>query len=48
VIWWPFLIFSTLFVAWRERSLWLAFGMPMIVHGLQNLPPTLLLVAGKA
>ena len=48
VIWWPFLIFSTLFVAWRERSLWLAFGMPMIVHGLQNLPPTLLLVTGKA
>jgi hypothetical protein len=48
VIWWPFLIFSTLFVVWRERSLWLAFAMPMIVHGLQNLLPALLLAAGRA
>lgn len=46
VIWWPFLIFSTLFVVWRERSLWLAFGMPMVVHGLQNLPPALLVAFG--
>jgi hypothetical protein len=43
VIWWPFLIFSTLFVVWRERSMWLAFGMPMAVHALQNLPPALLI-----
>lgn len=42
IIWWPFLIFSTLFVVWRQRSLWLAFVMPMVVHGLQNLPPALL------
>jgi len=48
VIWWPFLIFSTLFVAWRERSLWLAFGLPMIVHGLQNLLPALLIAAGTS
>ena len=48
VIWWPFLIFSTLFVVWRERSLWLAFAMPMCVHGLQNLPPALLLAYGFA
>ena len=48
VIWWPFLIFSTLFVVWRERSMWLAFGMPMAVHGLQNLPPALLVAFGSA
>ena len=41
VIWWPFLIFSLLFVVWRERSLWLAFLMPMIVHGMQNFLPAL-------
>ncbi len=46
IIWWPFLIFSTLFVAWRARSLTLAFLMPMIVHGLQNLPPALLVASG--
>lgn len=47
VIWWPFLIFSTLFVVWRERSLWLAFAMPITVHALQNLIPGLLLAFGK-
>ena len=43
VIWWPFLIFSTLFVAWRNRSLVLAFIIPMCVHSLQNVIPALLL-----
>ncbi|HKX91874.1 MAG TPA: CPBP family glutamic-type intramembrane protease [Sphingomicrobium sp.] len=38
IIWWPFLVFSTLFVAWRERSLTMAFVIPAIVHGLHNLP----------
>ena len=47
-IWWPFLVFSTLFVVWRQRSLWLAFGMPMAVHALQNLLPSLLLLSGKS
>ena len=47
VIWWPFLIFSTLFVVWRERSLWLAFAMPITVHALQNSIPGLLLAFGR-
>ncbi len=46
VIWWPFLIFSTLFVTWRRRSLAMAFVVPMAVHGLQNLLPALLLAYG--
>jgi hypothetical protein len=46
VIWWPFLVFSTLFVTWRDRSLWLAFALPMCVHALQNLPPALLIASG--
>ena len=46
VIWWPFLIFSTLFVTWRERSLWLAFGIPMCVHALQNLIPASMIAFG--
>jgi len=46
VIWWPFLIFSTAFLTWRPRSLGLAFGLPMLIHGLQNLGPALLLVSG--
>ena len=46
VIWWPFLVFSTIFVAWRARSLALAFALPMCVHALQNLIPALLLASG--
>ena len=46
VIWWPFLVFSTLFVTWRQRSLWLAFGIPMCVHALQNLIPAALIAFG--
>ena len=46
VIWWPFLIFSTLFVVWRSRSLAAAFAMPTIAHGLHNLPSALVLAAG--
>ena len=42
VIWWPFLIFSTLFVTWRQRSLALAFAMPMLAHALHNLPSAIL------
>ncbi len=48
IIWWPFLIFSTLFVAWRSRSLMLAFVMPATVHGVQNLLPALLVATGRA
>jgi hypothetical protein len=48
IIWWPFLVFSTLFVAWRSRSLLLAFVVPATVHGLQNLLPALLVAFGKA
>jgi hypothetical protein len=43
IIWWPFLIFSTLFVAWRGRSLPLAFIIPMCAHALQNLLPSLMI-----
>ena len=46
VIWWPFLVFSTLFVTWRGRSLSLAFALPMCVHALQNLIPALLIAYG--
>lgn len=46
VIWWPFLIFSTLFVTWRQRSLLAAFAMPALAHGLHNLPTALLVAYG--
>ena len=43
VIWWPFLIFSTLYVTWRQRSAWLAIAVVFCVHALQNLGPALLI-----
>ena len=48
VIWWPFLIFSTLYIVWRQRSLKLALAIPATVHALNNLGPTLLIMAGLA
>jgi hypothetical protein len=44
VIWWPFLIFSTLYVTWRLRSAWAAIGVVFCVHALQNLGPALYLL----
>jgi membrane protease YdiL (CAAX protease family) len=40
-IWWPFLIFSTLFVVWRHRGFWVATGVVTATHALQNLVPAL-------
>jgi len=47
-IWWPFLVLSTLFVAYRERSLLAAFALPAIVHAMQNFGPALLIATGQA
>ena len=45
VIWWPFLIFSTLFVVWRQHGFWAGVGVAAAAHALQNLGPGLV-VAG--
>ena len=44
VIWWPFLIFSTLYVIWRKRGIWTGILIVFAVHALQNLGPGLLLL----
>ncbi len=46
VIWWPFLVFSTVFLTWRERSVPAAVAMAAATHALHNLVPALMLVAG--
>jgi hypothetical protein len=46
IIWWSFLIFSTLFVVWRNRSLAAAFAVPAAVHALHNLGPALAIATG--
>lgn len=45
VIWWPFLVFSTLFVAWRRRGFGTAVLLVSAVHGLHNLLPALLVAS---
>ena len=47
VIWWPFLVFSTLFVTWRQRSIVAALAIPAAVHALQNSVPALALLLGR-
>ena len=46
VIWWPFLIFSTLYVVWRQRGFWAAVGVAATTHALQNLGPGLVVAFG--
>jgi len=46
VIWWPFLIFSTLFVVWRQRGFWAGIGVAAATHALQNLGPGLKVAFG--
>ena len=43
VIFWPFIIFSTLYVVWKQRSLTLGILMPFAAHFLHNLYPSILL-----
>ncbi|WP_232473800.1 hypothetical protein [Sphingomonas sp. MA1305] len=47
VIWWPFLIFSTLYMTWRPRGFWRAAGIVMLVHILQNAGPATAIVLGR-
>ncbi len=44
VIWWPFLIFSTLYVTWRTRGRAGAILIVFAVHALNNLGPALLIL----
>ena len=46
VIWWPFLIFSILFVTWRRHGFWRAAAVPTAVHILQNLVPAIVIALG--
>ena len=46
VIWWPFLIFSTLYVVWRQRGFWIAVAIAATTHALQNLAPGLVVAFG--
>ena len=47
-IWWPFLIFSTLFVIWQQRGFWMGVAVAAATHGLQNLGPSLAIAYPQA
>ena len=47
VVWWPFLIFSIVWLTWRPRGFWRATALAAAVHALHNLPSaTLIALAG--
>jgi hypothetical protein len=47
IIWWPFLIFSTLYMVWRQRGFWPAIGVAASTHALQNLMPAFLVAFAR-
>ena len=46
VVWWPFLVFSTIVLAWRRRSLATGMLTAAAIHALQNAIAGLGLLAG--
>lgn len=46
VIWWPFIIFSLIYVVWRQRGFWTGIGVAAATHALQNLGPAILIAFG--
>jgi membrane protease YdiL (CAAX protease family) len=47
VIWWPFLIFSTLYLVWRQRSVLAGLAVAATCHALQNLVPAVVIAFGR-
>ena len=45
-IWWPFLIFSTAFLTWREKGYWVGIATAATIHLLNNVGPALLIARG--
>jgi membrane protease YdiL (CAAX protease family) len=45
-IWWPFLIFSTAFLTWREKGYWIGIATAATIHLLNNVGPALLIARG--
>ena len=46
IIWWPFLIFSSILLVWRKKSLATGMALVMAIHAMQNAVPALLLFWG--
>lgn len=47
VIWWPFLIFSIAYLAWRPRGYWAAIGVVAAIHALNNAGPVVALLLAR-
>jgi hypothetical protein len=43
VIFWPFIIFTTLYIVWKQRSIIWGLFMAFAVHALQNLIPAVMI-----
>ena len=46
VIWWPFVIFSMLYLVWRQRGALIGLAVPATTHALQNLGPAVAVAYG--
>jgi hypothetical protein len=44
VVFWPFFVFSSAYIAWRRKSWLKAFWVAACIHALQNLLPSIALV----
>ena len=47
IVWWPFVIFSLIYLVWRQRGFWTGIAMAAGAHFLHNLAPALLLITSN-
>lgn len=44
IVWWPFVIFSLIYLVWRQKGFWTGIAMAASAHLLHNLVPAILLI----
>ena len=48
IVWWPFVIFSLVYLVWQQKGFWSGIAMASAAHFLHNLMPAILLIVGQA
>ena len=48
IVWWPFVIFSLVYLVWRQKGFWAGIAMAAAAHLLHNLMPAILVVVAQA
>ena len=48
IVWWPFVIFSLVYLVWRQKGFWTGIAMAASAHLLHNLMPAIFQIVQQA